>query len=63
MHLRTQNRVQSSLDFRNTVFRQINVPGAEAENEPLSLFDFNESHSVEPRDTLTLKAENMILIG
>ncbi len=37
-----------------TVFRRINAPGAEAENEPLALFDFYESHSIDPLDTLTL---------
>ena len=30
-----------------TVFRRINAPGAEAENKPLTLYDFNESHSVD----------------
>ena len=30
----------------NTVFRWINTLGTEAENEPLSLSDFNETHSV-----------------
>ena len=29
----------------STVFCRINRPGAEAENEPLTLFDLNENHS------------------
>ena len=28
-----------------TIFRRINAPGAEAQNEPLSLSDFNETRS------------------
>ena len=29
-----------------TVFHQIEAPGVEAENEPLSLSEFNETHCV-----------------
>ncbi len=43
----------------HAVFHRINMPGAEAENEPLSLFDFNEIHNVGPLSTLILSAENM----
>ncbi len=32
----------------DTVFRRINALGAEAQNEPLSLSDFNETHYVTP---------------
>ena len=32
----------------NTVFRQINVPGMEAENEPLTLSHLNENDCVNP---------------
>ena len=32
-----------------TVFRRNNAPDAEAENKPLTLYDFNESRSVDTR--------------
>ena len=43
----------------NTVFRQINTPGAEAENEPLSLHDLDETRL---QNTYTLRGKNMIEI-
>ena len=39
----------------HTIFCRIIAPGTEAENEPLTLLDFNESRSVD-----YLRAENMI---
>ena len=38
-----------SVLYLYTVFRRINVPGAEAQNEPLTLFDLNETGSVYSR--------------
>ena len=43
---------------RYTTFRQIEVLGAEAENEPLPSSDFNEA-----TNTITISAENLIQIG
>ena len=37
------SRVSISTFKKYAVFRRINTPGAEAENEPLTLFDFGES--------------------
>ncbi len=54
---------RSSVFCFNTVFRQINAPGAETQNEPLSLSDFNETHSVEILDTSTLSGRKIIQIG
>ncbi len=35
-------------EIQVTVFRWINARGAETENEPLTSFDFNETHSWTP---------------
>ena len=35
-------------EYTHTVFRRINVLGAEAENEPLTLSDLNENDCVNP---------------
>ena len=45
-----------------TVFRQINAPDEEGENEALTLSDVNE-YNCELRDTSTLAAERLIEIG
>ncbi len=44
----------------HTIICRINTPGAEAENEPLPLSDFVETHSVEYRSSC---GENMYQIS
>ena len=41
----------------------MNAPGAEAENDPLTLSDFNESRKVDTWIPELLYAENMIQIS
>ena len=55
--------VQQPVRFA-TLFCWINVPGVEAEKEPLTMSDLNKSHSGDwgRLSTLTLCAENMIQI-
>ncbi len=45
-----------------TVFCQINAPGAEAENEPLSLSNINQIRQVHPMNTLRLSGKKLIEI-
>ena len=59
----TSQRIAHVFIRSSTVFSRINALGVEAENEPLSLSDFNEINFPTLLNTLTLSAENLIEIG